>query len=58
MAGTWAVESVAVLEDGTVITATNILSRSKDDQLMWKSVERTVGAAQLPDVAEAVLKRQ
>jgi uncharacterized protein (TIGR02246 family) len=58
MQGSWAVESVGVLEEGTVTTATNILSRSKDDELMWKSVERTVGDATLPDVAEVVLKRQ
>ena len=57
MDGSWAVESVGVMEDGTVTTANYILSRSDDDSLTWKSVDRTVGDALLPDMAEVALKR-
>ena len=53
----WAVESEGVMASGTVTTSINILSRSDDDSLTWKSVERTAGDAMLPDMAEVTLKR-
>jgi uncharacterized protein (TIGR02246 family) len=56
--GSWAVESVGVMEDGTESSATYILSREGDDSLTWKSVDRMVGDALLPDMAEVTLKRQ
>ena len=58
MDGSWAVESVGVMEDGTVTNANYILSRAGDDSLTWKSVDRMVGDALLPDVPEVTLKRQ
>ncbi len=57
MDGSWAIQSVGVLEDGTETASTNILSRSADDSLIWKSVDRMVGDATLPDMPEVVLKR-
>jgi uncharacterized protein (TIGR02246 family) len=58
MDGSWAVESEGVMENGTVTTSINILSRSDDDSLTWKSVERTAGDALLPDMSEVTLKRK
>ena len=55
--GSWAVESVGVIADGTVTTANYIFSRTGDDSLTWKSVDRTVGDVLLPDLSEVVLKR-
>ncbi len=57
LAGGWAVESVGVMKDGTVTNANYILSRTGDDSLTWKSVERSVGDAPLPDLPEVALKR-
>jgi uncharacterized protein (TIGR02246 family) len=58
MDGSWAVESLGVMEDGTETSATNILSRSDDDSLVWKSVDRMVGDVLLPDMPEVTLKRE
>ena len=55
--GSWAIQSVGVLEDGTETASTNILSRSADGSLLWKSVDRIVGDATLPDMPEVVLQR-
>ena len=58
MDGSWAVESFGVMEDGTETTATYILSRTDDDTMTWKSVDRMIGDATLPDMPEVVLKRK
>lgn len=58
MEGSWAVESLGVMEDGTETAATYILSRSDDDSLVWKSVERMLGDATLPDMPTVKLKRE
>jgi uncharacterized protein (TIGR02246 family) len=58
MDGGWAVDSVGVMEDGSPNTATNVLSRTDDDSLTWKSVERSVGEVLLPDMPEVTLKRE
>jgi uncharacterized protein (TIGR02246 family) len=56
--GSWAVESLGVMEDGTETAATYILSRSDDDSLVWRSVDRMLGDATLPDMPEVTLKRK
>jgi uncharacterized protein (TIGR02246 family) len=56
--GSWAVESLGVMEDGTETAATYILSRADDDSLVWKSVDRMLGDATLPDMPEVTLKRK
>jgi hypothetical protein len=54
----WIVESVGVMNDGTVTYATNILSRKDNDTLAWKSVSRAAGDKLLPDTDEVALKRK
>jgi uncharacterized protein (TIGR02246 family) len=58
MEGSWAVESLGVMEDGTETAATYILSRADDDTLVWRSANRTLGDATLPDMPEVALKRK
>ncbi len=56
--GGWAVESQGFMEDGTPTSATYLLSRADDHVLTWKSMNRLVGDAPLPDLTEVVLKRK
>jgi len=53
----WASQSSGVLGDGTKTTAVTLLRRIDDNTLGWKSVDRTVGGARLPDLQEVMLKR-
>ena len=43
-------DSAGVTEDGTVISATNILTRVDDNTFTFQSVERTVGGADVDDI--------
>lgn len=55
--GGWVIENTGLLADGTPTTAVNFFVRIDDNSLSWKSVERSAGAALLPDSDEVVLKR-
>ncbi len=55
--GGWVIENSGMLADGTPTGAVNYLVRLDDNALSWKSVERSVGGALLPESAEVVLKR-
>jgi uncharacterized protein (TIGR02246 family) len=46
----WLVEAKGVLEDGSRLTATNILTRIDDNTFTWQSTERTVDEEGLPDL--------
>ena len=54
----WIVESSGVLKDGSETGATHILSRKDKDTLLWKSSDRSLGDALLPDTPEVTLKRR
>ena len=43
--------------DGTLTTATNVLSRVSDSAMSWKSVDRSAGGVALPNSDETLLKR-
>jgi uncharacterized protein (TIGR02246 family) len=46
----WLLDSAAVLETGTVVAGTNILTRIDDDTFTFQSVDRTVGGTDAPDI--------
>lgn len=46
----WVQASTGVLEDGSVLAATNILTRIDDDAFTFQSVERTLNDAEMEDV--------
>jgi hypothetical protein len=54
----WIVESVGVMKDGTETSATHTLSRQDKDTLLWKSANRTLGDALLPDTPQVTLQRK
>lgn len=54
----WIVETNGVMKDGTETSATNTLTRQDQDTLIWKSTNRTIGSATLPDTPELTLKRK
>ena len=54
----WIVESSGVLKDGSETSATHILSRKDKDTLLWKSGDRSLGDAMLPDIQEVTLNRR
>ncbi len=53
----WMIQAEGVLGDGTPTSATNLLSRTDDDVLSWKSVDRVAGDVQLPDTPETIIRR-
>jgi uncharacterized protein (TIGR02246 family) len=55
--GGWITENSGTLADGTPTSAVNYFVRLDDQSLSWKSVERSVGGALLPESEEIVLKR-
>ncbi|MDZ4783853.1 MAG: nuclear transport factor 2 family protein [Planctomycetia bacterium] len=55
--GGWIIEHAGTMADGTPTAAVNYFVRLDDNSHSWKSVERSVGGALLPESAEIVLKR-
>ncbi len=47
----WIQDSAGVVEDGSVLTATNILARIDNDTFSFQSIRRTVGGEEMDDVA-------
>jgi uncharacterized protein (TIGR02246 family) len=56
----WRIESTGIMIDGTPTSAKDFLIRipGENDVLGWRSVNRMVGPAELPDTPEVVLERQ
>ncbi len=46
----WTMDSAGVLEDGSVLAATNILTRIDQDTFTFQSVERSVGGEAIADI--------
>jgi hypothetical protein len=46
----WVQESAGVLEDGSVLTAKNILTRLDNDSFTFQSVDRSVGGEDVSDI--------
>jgi uncharacterized protein (TIGR02246 family) len=56
--GGWAAEIRGVTGDGTLTTATNLLTKLDENAYVWQSVNRAAGGQPLPDTDEVVLKRR
>jgi uncharacterized protein (TIGR02246 family) len=46
----WTQESAGVMENGSILSATNIVTRLDDDTFTFQSVERTMGGAEAADI--------
>jgi uncharacterized protein (TIGR02246 family) len=46
----WVQDSAGVLENGSVLAATNILTRLDDDSFTFQSVQRTIGGEEAADI--------
>jgi uncharacterized protein (TIGR02246 family) len=53
----WVIEATGVQEDGTQVTATNILTPRGRDAFTWQSTNRTVDAEAAPDVPPVKVTR-
>jgi hypothetical protein len=53
----WVIEATGVLEDGTEVTATNLLTPQGRDAFTWQSTNRTVNAAAAPDIPPVKVTR-
>jgi uncharacterized protein (TIGR02246 family) len=53
----WVIEATGVTEDGTEMTATNILTPHGRDAFTWQSTNRTVDAEAAPDVPPVKVTR-
>lgn len=53
----WAIDSRGVQGDGVETAAVNVLTRIGEDQIGWRTIERTAAGQPLPDSAPIVLKR-
>jgi uncharacterized protein (TIGR02246 family) len=56
-AGRWAIDSAGTLADGSGSTCLNFLTKTGADAFTWKSVKRTVGGTDLPDLGPVMVKR-
>jgi uncharacterized protein (TIGR02246 family) len=45
----WLIDSLGELPDGTDTAAVNVITRLGDNEFLWRSIERTLGPAELPD---------
>jgi uncharacterized protein (TIGR02246 family) len=54
----WVIKAHGVRSDGTLATATQILTKVDNDHARWASVDRTVGAIAVPDIDEFSLVRK
>ena len=53
----WSLDSAGILGDGTILTATNIMTPIDDQSFTWQSTNRTVGGEEMPDVAPIKVTR-
>ncbi len=56
--GSWIVTTTGMMADGTPTNALYVYTRTKDDALMWKSEERMIGDATIPDLPPITLRRK
>jgi uncharacterized protein (TIGR02246 family) len=55
--GGWTAEMSGVTGDGTITSATNLLTKLDDNAYVWQSVNRAAGEQRLSDTDEIVLRR-
>lgn len=55
--GRWVIRSVGHLPDGSVTTATNLLTQKGANEFSWRSVERSLNGESLPDLDAVVVQR-
>lgn len=53
----WIISTEGTSADGAPTSATNVLYHADDNVTSWQSVNRTIGATQLPDANEVVIER-
>jgi uncharacterized protein (TIGR02246 family) len=53
----WTMDSAGVMEDGSIMAATNILTRIDHDTFTFQSVERSVGGEDIADIAPVRVTR-
>jgi uncharacterized protein (TIGR02246 family) len=53
----WVLDAAGVLSNGAEYTAVNVVTPINNDEFVWRSVERTLGDANLPDTDPIKLKR-
>jgi len=53
----WLLEAAGVTADGIDTAAVNVISRLSQDEFTWRSIDRSVGDADLPDTAPIKLTR-
>lgn len=53
----WTMESAGVLEDGSVLAATNILTQIDNDAFTFQSVQRSVGGEEIADIPPVRVSR-
>jgi uncharacterized protein (TIGR02246 family) len=56
-AGRWVIEATGVLEDGTEMTATNLLTPRGRDAFTWQSTNRTMDGTAVPDLPPVKVTR-
>jgi uncharacterized protein (TIGR02246 family) len=54
----WFVSNKGVLADGTKATMVNVIKPVDADSFTWQTIERTVGGALLPNIAEVLIVRE
>lgn len=54
----WIIKASGVRPDGTIATATQVLTYVNNDRMLWESVDRTQGDQLKPDIAEYALVRK
>ncbi len=54
----WIIKATGVRSDGRVATATQVLTRISDDELRWKSIDRTRGDEISTDIDEVLMVRK
>lgn len=55
--GSWSLASFRVAPDGTIITANNQLMPTGNGEFKWRSTDRTLNGAKLPDTAELLVTK-
>jgi uncharacterized protein (TIGR02246 family) len=53
----WLIKTNSVLQDGTKVAATSIVTRIDADTISWQSRDRTVDGKPVPDIKEVRMKR-
>ncbi len=51
----WVLDAVGVLGDGADTASLNVLSRLGNDEITWRSIDRVLGDAKLPDTVPTKL---